>query len=129
MFHGNNHHVYLFQTTKEIFEHNPELQEWKVVINEQKRHRGEHARRFNAPLGDEIGILMPSEPASKRDIVFKQKDRCLQQICEIRRSYDALQYRLLFPHGTDGYNIYTRRRDGKEVTQMQYYSFRIIIRS
>ena len=33
----------------------------KCVINETKRPTGEHARRYNSALCDEVGILMPNE--------------------------------------------------------------------
>ena len=77
-----------------------------MVINEEQRPPGDHTRRFNAPIGDEIGILMPNEPIHSRDIVLQHRDGQLQHVSELHRSYDALQYPLLFPHGTDGYNIY-----------------------
>ena len=71
---------------------------------------------------------MPNEPIHNRDIVLHHMDGQLQHVSELHRSYDALKYPLLFPHGTDGYNIYLRRRNGKKITQMAYYSFHLMVR-
>ena len=100
----------------------------EVVIYEEKRPRTEHARRFNRPSSDEIGILMPNEPTDNRDIILHYRDGHLDRVSELHRAYDALQYPLLFPYGTEGYHIYLRRRNGKKVSQMDYYSFHIMIR-
>ena len=71
------------------------------VINETKRPLDEHSRRYNRPLSDEIGVLMPSDATNNRDIVLHYRDGGLKHISELHRSYDPLQYPLLFPHGTN----------------------------
>ena len=71
---------------------------------------------------------MPNEPIHNRDIVLHRRDGQLQHVSELHRFYDALQYPLLFPLGTDGYNIYLRRCNGKKITQMAYYSFHLMVR-
>ena len=63
---------------------------------------GEHSRRYNRPLSDEIGVLMPNDATNNRDIVLHYRDGGLKHISELDRSYDSLQYPLLFPHGTEG---------------------------
>ena len=127
MFHHENQYVRHFKTARELFLSNATSEGWKVVIYEEKRPRTEHARRFNRPTSDEIGILMPNEPTNNRDIVLHYRGGQLDRVSELHRAYDALQYPLLFPYGTDGYHIYMRRSNGKKVSQMDYYSFHIMI--
>ena len=62
-------------------------------------------------------------------IVLHYRDGHLDKVSELHRAYDALQYPLPFPYGTDGYHIYLRRSSGKKVSQMDYYSIHMIIRS
>ena len=128
MLHQENQYVQNLQTAQELLRDNDSNQALKVVIYEEKRPRTEHARRFNRPVSDEIGILMPNEPTNNRDIVLHYRNGHLDQVSELHRAYDALQYPLLFPYGTDGYHIYLRRSSGKKVSQMDYYSFHIMIR-
>ena len=75
---------------------NDSNQALKVVIYEEKRPRTEHARHFNRPVSDEIGILMPNEPTNNRDIVLHYRNGHLDKVSELHRTYDALQYPLLF---------------------------------
>ena len=128
MLHQENQYVQNLQTAQELLRDNDSNQALKVVIYEEKRPRTEHARRFNRPVSDEIGILMPNAPTNNRDIVLHYRNGHLDQVSELHRAYDALQYPLLFPYGTDGYHIYLRRSSGKKVSQMDYYSFHIMIR-
>ncbi|XP_064625953.1 uncharacterized protein LOC135486783 [Lineus longissimus] len=97
-------------------------QEMRVVINEDKRPEQQHPRRYNAPTSNEVGILMPNEPAATRDIILHPRNGHLYRISELHRLYDPLQYPLLFPYGTDGYNIYLNTQ-GKKITQKQYYAY------
>ena len=64
MLHQENQYVQNLQTAQEYFRGNDTNEGWKVVIYEEKRPRTEHARRFNRPASDEIGILMPNEPTN-----------------------------------------------------------------
>ena len=61
-------------------------------------------QRYNRPLSDEIAVLMPNDATNAREIVLYYRDGGLKQISELHRSYDVLQYPLLFPHGSDGWH-------------------------
>lgn len=53
----------------------------------------------------------------------------LKRIVETHRSYDPLQYPLLFPHGTDGYDIQIPKENTKKtVSAGEFYAYRIMIR-
>ena len=58
LLHDDNHYVQLIKVAKEIFEQHDEPANIRVVINENKRPVGEHARRYNNPMCDEVGVLM-----------------------------------------------------------------------
>ena len=128
LLHENNHHVEVFKVAKEIFEQESTPTNVKIVINETKRPSGEHSRRYNRPLSDEIGVLMPNDVANNRDIVLHYKDGGLKHISELHRSYDPLQYPLLFPHGTDGWHVNLKLQNGRKLTAMVYYRYHIMVR-
>ena len=101
LLHENHHYVEMFKVAKEIFEEDSPTNV-KIAINETKRPSGEHSRRYNRPLSDDIAVLMPNDATSNRDIILHFRDGGLQHISELHRGYDPLQYPLLFPNGTDG---------------------------
>lgn len=77
----------------------------KIVIHADRRPAGEHARRFNAPTVDDVAIVVVGENLASRDIVLHRRNDRLQRVSETHRSYDALQYPLLFWQGDDGYHF------------------------
>lgn len=80
--------------------------DYKVVIRADKRPAGTHERQFNAPTIDEVAVVIVGENLESRDIVLTRRDSGqLQRISETHRSYDALQYPLMFWQGDDGYYI------------------------
>ena len=128
MLHQCNHYVQLLKTVHEFLEQSDNVHECQVMINEDQRPLGEHARQFNASISNDIGMLMPNQPINNRDIVLRHRDeKQVQQVSELHRAYDAHQYPLLFSHGTDGYSIYLRQCNGKKVTQMAYVVYAHVI--
>lgn len=98
----HEHHA-LVRLFKNALERMPS-DDYKVVIKADKRPSGTHERTFNAPTLDEVAILIVGEQLEKRDIVLTRRDTGqLQQISETHRSYDTLQYPLMFWQGEDGY--------------------------
>ena len=57
---------------------------------------GEHIRRFNAPIINEVAIVVVGDKFESRDIILHQRNDQLPRISETHRSYDALQYPILF---------------------------------
>ncbi|KIH48241.1 hypothetical protein ANCDUO_21693, partial [Ancylostoma duodenale] len=110
--------------------------EYRVVIRGDKRPRGEHERRSNAPAVNEVAVVMVGEQHERRDIVIQRRSEVLQRISETHRSYDALQYPLMFWEGEDGYHFNIMRIDpstgcslNKKVSAMDFYAYRIMIRA
>ena len=124
----NDNQYEMFKIAKEIFEQEDGPTNVKIVINETKRPSGEHSRRYNRPLSDEIAVLMPNDVTNNRDIVLHYRDGSLQHISELHRSYDPLQYPLLFPQDTDGWHINLKLRNGRKLTAMVYYCYHIMVR-
>ena len=110
---------------------------YKVVIRADKKPAGEHARRFNAPTTDEVAIVIAGNEFDRRDIVLEKKNNQLQRVAETHRSYDALQYPLIFWAGEDGYHFLIPRInpttgmpiDRKKVSAMSFYAYRIMLRT
>ena len=131
LLHELNNYVRQFKVEKEILESKDAAhQQWTVVIHEEKRPVGEHARRFNAQASDEVGISMPIDIEQKsRDIILRLRDGQLKIISELHPAYDPLQYPLLFPHGTNGYGINMPQQDnGRKITMMRFTTFHIMAR-
>ena len=117
----------LFKVAKEMFDQQDVPTNVRVV-NETRRPTGEHPRRYNSPLCDEVGVLMPNENVNNRDIVLHYRDGGLQRISELHRGYDPLQYPLIFSNGTDGWKINLKLANGKKLTALVYYRYHIMVR-
>ena len=76
----NDSYVEVFKLAKEIFEQQDNPTNIRIVINENKRPLGEHSRRYNSPVSDEIAVLMPNDNASNRDVVLHYRDGGLRHI-------------------------------------------------
>ena len=78
----------------------------QIVIKADKRPNLAHERQYNAPTIDEVAIIVVGEQVVSRDIVLTRRNNGqLQRISETHRSYDALQYPLMFWKGDDGYHF------------------------
>lgn len=93
--------------------HLPKLQSdhHAIVISPDKTPVGEHIRRFNAPVVDDVAGIMVGDRTTARQIVIRRRNNNLQFIAETHRSYDALQYPLIFWKGQDGYCVNIKQRD------------------
>ena len=128
LLHDSNHYVEVFKVAREIFEQESTPTNVKIVSNETKRPSGEHSRRYNRPLSDEIAVLIPNDATDNRDIVLHYRDGGLKCISELHRSYDPLQYPLLFPYGTDGWHANLKLQNGRKLTALVYYCYHVMIR-
>lgn len=132
LFHARNHLVCLFKTALDQMP----ADNYRIVIRADKTPAGEHERRFNAPMIDEVAVVMVgAEECNCRDIVLKKRDENLKRIAETHRSYDALQYPVLFWEGEDGYSFHvyqinpvTKAITTKKVSSKDFYAYRIMIR-
>lgn len=100
-FHANNHLVKLFQYALEKMPKN----ECKIVLKADKIPTNDHKKRFSLPTIDDIAIIMVEGEKNSRDIILTKRDHDLRRISETHKSYDALQYPILFWQGNDGYHF------------------------
>ncbi|KIH61445.1 hypothetical protein ANCDUO_08281 [Ancylostoma duodenale] len=131
MFHQHNSLVRLFKTSLKRMP----TDEYKIVIRADKRPAGEHERRFNAPTVNEVAVVMVGEDFDRRDIIIQKRNDSLQRISETHRSYDALQYPVMFWEGEDGYHFNLKQTDprtgsltSKKISAKDFYASRIMIR-
>ncbi len=96
MLHSHNELVQSFKTMRDKMSLTTN---YKIVIRADKKPVKEHARRFNAPDADEVAILLVGDLHEKRDIVIEARGGKLQRASETHKSYDALQYPLIFLEG------------------------------
>jgi len=113
----------------------PTCKKFEVVIHADRKSADAHGGRFNAPTANEVALVIVGQQFEQRDIVLQSHDNTLRRISEIHRSYDALQYPLLFCRGEDGYSIALPQRDPetklplkKTVSAASFYSYRIMVR-
>ena len=107
---------------------------FNISIHADVRPGGDHRGRYNLPGCSEISVLMPEEVERKckRRIVLSYREdpdeQNLRILDDTHRSYDPLQYPLLFPYGTDGWDINLRGDDDKKVTLKQWISYHLMDR-
>lgn len=103
-------HNQLIQLIKRV---SPRLQNniYQIVIKADKVPLGEHASRFNAPTVDEVAVIMVGDPVDKRSIKITRRDNTVSTISDLHRSYDALQYPLIFWQGQDEYHLNIKQYD------------------
>lgn len=101
MLHQNNE---LVRTFKTAIDRMP-TDNHQIVIRPDKAPPTEHARRFNAPTIDDVAIVIVGDQFRQRDIVLQRRNDQLLRVHETHRSYDSLQYPLMFPRGEDGYYV------------------------
>lgn len=91
----------------------PRLQNYnyQIVIKADKVPLGDHAGRFNAPTVDEVAVIMVGDPVDKRAIKITRRDNTVSTNSDIHRSYDALQYPLIFWQGQDEYHLNIKQCD------------------
>lgn len=101
LFHEHNELVRLFRIALDRMPSDNH----KIVIRADKTPVGQHARRFNAPTIDDVAIVVVGDQFQSRDIILHRRNEELQRVSETHRSYDALQYPILFWKGDDGYHF------------------------
>jgi hypothetical protein len=130
LFDQHNELVRLFKNTIQRMP----AEDYAVVIRADKRPVGQHERQFNAPTIDEVAIVIVGKEFESRDIILHRRSGDIQRVSETHRSYDGLQYPILFWRGDDGYHFNIKMRNpqtgegtNKKVSAMNYYSYRLMI--
>ena len=98
---------------------------YRIVTCGSRRQAETHERAYNVPAVNEVSDLMPNHPVGQRDIILDTRSNQLQRISELYRAYDAIQYQLPIPHGTDGWSLEQKLTSRYKITQVQYYCFQV----
>ena len=131
MLHVHNTYVRSFKTALDA----GDVPDLRLKIDADRTSQGEHPCRFNAPTTNEVAALIAGDTCENRDVVLRLYDSALKHIPETHRSYNALQYPLLFPCGDDAYhfqyrqiNPTTKQETTKKVSAMTFNAYRIMVR-
>ncbi|GFX07914.1 helitron_like_N domain-containing protein [Trichonephila clavipes] len=96
---------------------------------------GQHQRQFNSPTIDEVAIVIVGEEFNSRNVILHRRNGNVQRVSETHRSYDAIQYSILFCQGEYGYHFNINMKNpttnvdtNKKVSAMNYYAYRMMIR-
>lgn len=121
-FDQHNELIRLFKTALERMP----ADDYTIVIKADRTPVGQHERRYNAPTIDEVAIVIVGEEFESRDIVLQRRSGNLIRVAETHRSYDGLQYPLIFWQGEDGYHFNIKMRNPITCTcrvriMLQYY--------
>ena len=103
----------------------------KIVLHHKKslKPTEAHNRTYNLPQSSEVAALVYGESAGDRDLILSARDGSMKRISIYHRSYDPLQYVLLFPYGEDGWELDMLRKDKQnKLTLLDYYSYRLQVR-
>ena len=89
-------------------------------------------KTYGAPTAArEIGAIFDADEdsvASKRDVVLTRIDNTLTKISELAQAYDPLAYPLILPYGSPGWHHGLTKNDGKRMTMLDYYCYRLQMR-
>lgn len=99
--HQHNSLIKLFKTSIE----NLPADNYAIHIRADKTPVGQHAGRYNAPTTNEVAIVIIGEQSEARDIILQRRNNTIVRVPETHRSYDALQYPIIFWEGEDGYHF------------------------
>ncbi|CAF1511742.1 unnamed protein product [Didymodactylos carnosus] len=106
----------------------------QIIIRAGRTPAGEHERQFNAPVLNEVAIVIDGNEFERRDIMLHKRNNQLQSISETHKSYDALQYPIIFPRGENGYYISikqvdptTKQEQRKTVSAKDFYAYRTMV--
>ncbi|XP_072069493.1 uncharacterized protein [Arachis hypogaea] len=107
-----------------------DVQECSLVI----RERPANQPQYSLPTASQVAAIIVSDDIETmvrgrgRDIKVQTHAGNLRRIQEFVAHYDPLQYPLLFPFGTHGWDMNTRTQSGNKASCRTYYSYMLQIR-
>ena len=123
-----NPYINSFQQALEIYEKDDNVK--LVLLADKKKATKKSAPSgcLSLPQGCELAAIMHEDEHEHPDILVYTREGPVQRINPNHRSYDALHYVLLLPHGQDGWVPRMRGLTGKSISITQFYSFHLQIR-
>jgi len=127
-------HNELIKLLKSTLEKMP-TDECRMVLKADKIPANEHERCFNLPTIKEVAVVINGNEFVNRDILLQKRSNKYLRVQETDKSYDALQYPLMFWRGGDGYHFNLKQivsvsglNTNKKISAMDFYACRIMIR-
>ncbi|XP_026399667.1 uncharacterized protein LOC113295551 [Papaver somniferum] len=106
-----------------------DIQRCRLVIKEQPATE----KQYTLPTSSQVATIVVEGDGSakpgERDIVVRTIEGKLLFIQETSGCYDPLQYPLLFPYRSYGWNQNSMDENGRQFTCLEYYSYMLQIRS
>ncbi|KAI5419750.1 hypothetical protein KIW84_043783 [Lathyrus oleraceus] len=106
----------------------PNISECSLILKE----RPSNHHQYNLPTTEQVAAIIVGCDADSmdygRDINVIRCDGNLKKVQETKGYYDPLQYPVLFPFGTHGWDINTTNCNGRRVSCRAYYSYMLQIR-
>ncbi|XP_050897815.1 uncharacterized protein LOC127104687 [Lathyrus oleraceus] len=106
----------------------PNISECSLMLKERPRNH----HQYNLPTAEQVAAIIVGCDADSmdygRDINVIRCDGNLKKVQETKGYYDPLQYPVLFPFGTHGWDINTTNCNGRRVSCRAYYSYMLQIR-
>ena len=132
----NNSYLMSFLSMKEYIEDNnlnPLDLNFEIHATETPPNNA-HPGRYNLPTVSEVSLLMPNViPHNvERSVVCPIRDSGhggIRSFSDYHRSYDPLQYPVLFPFGTDGWNLTYLTDDESNCTLARYIRYHLCKRT
>ncbi|XP_073133321.1 uncharacterized protein [Henckelia pumila] len=101
----------------------------KLIIKQQQPH----SHQYSLPTTSQVAAVIVDNECTdnlkSRDIVVQGIGGNLMNIQDIVGYYDPLQYPLLLPHGTYGWDKNSRNIDGTPITCLDYYAHMLQLRT
>ncbi|KAM1948577.1 hypothetical protein ACFX15_008747 [Malus domestica] len=121
----NNHNPFV-HTLQSLGQHQ-DLPNCKLILKEQPRNR----RQYSLPSTSQVvAIIIDGDNATipnGRDIVVETISGRLSHVQDYVGFYDPLQYPLLLPYGTYGWNVNSHDDGGRAITCCDYYAYMLQI--
>lgn len=121
---NTNTYIHSFKAAMELVKDQANVQ-LVLLSDKTKIPEGQHERTYNLPTGSEVAALLPEDKPGEYDVIVNHKADGLKRISQLHRSYDPLQYVVMFPFGTDGYHLGLKKMSGKSLSPSEFYSYRI----
>jgi hypothetical protein len=101
----------------------PNVHQCRFIIKERPRNEPQ----YNLPSASQVAAIVvgcdEDTVERGRDINVVAYDGSLTKVHETQGFYDPLQYPVLFPFGTYGWDLNTKNNTGRNMTCRAYYSY------
>ncbi|XP_004295965.1 PREDICTED: uncharacterized protein LOC101307681 [Fragaria vesca subsp. vesca] len=121
-----NEHNPFVQTFRSLGQRQ-DLPNCKLIIREQPSDR----RQYNLPTASQVAVVIVGGDdisPNGRDFIVQTISKRLHTVKDLVGYYDPMQYPLLLPYGTYGWDINSRGNNGKEMTCCDYYAYMLQMR-